>query len=73
MSATQFTPKPGALVDAIGDTHVALNSEHLVCHSATSDAADTEYDDTLRWLKPTRREPSCAACAQVINACRKWV
>lgn len=70
-------PEVGAqqspLVDCLGDTHIRLDSEHLVCMSATFDAAATENEPGARWRMPTRKKPNCTACLQVVTVCTPWV
>lgn len=62
----------GPLVDVAGMTHIRLNAEDLVCHSATSDAASSENDPSLRWRKATRKRPNCPLCLRVVQACAPW-
>lgn len=52
-----------------GKVHLALNTEHLVCHSATSDAADSEGDESLRWHSTKRTTVTCPDCAEIIRLC----
>lgn len=49
--------------------HLALNSEHLLCNTATSDAADSEADESLRWHPTKRRAVTCPVCATIIRLC----
>lgn len=43
--------------------------EHTLCGVAF-DAADSEGDESLRWLGPSRRAVDCPMCCAVIRECR---
>lgn len=61
---------PGQLVKIDGFIHLVLDSEHVLCHTATSDAADSEGDEALRWLATTATAVTCPQCASIIRLCR---
>lgn len=52
-----------------GVVHLALDGEHLVCMSATYDAADSEKDEALRWFPTPSTTVTCDICAKVIRLC----
>lgn len=52
-----------------GVVHLALDSEHLLCMTATFDAADTEGDEKLRWHPTTSTTVTCELCAGIIALC----
>lgn len=62
--------KPGSFVEVDGRVHLTQDSEHLLCNTATFDAADTEDDESLRW-KPTKAKAvTCEPCIAIIQLCR---
>jgi hypothetical protein len=56
-----------------GATHLCLDSEHVLCHTATSDAADSEGDESLRWHETTKQYVTCHECSDIILLCRHVV
>jgi len=53
-----------------GQIHVVLDSEHVLCHTATFDAADSEEDESLRWWPTTKTVVTCEACARIVMLCK---
>jgi hypothetical protein len=45
-------------------------SQHTICGVAC-DTADSEGDESLRWVKTARSKFSCEQCAAVIDACAR--
>ena len=64
---------PGSLVACGGSVHIVLDGEHLVCKSATNDAAESENDADMLWTATASRQPTCPACLHVLGACRAWI
>ena len=52
-----------------GVIHLSDGGEHLVCATATFDAADSEGDETLRWHDTDKTTVTCEGCAAVIRLC----
>lgn len=50
--------------------HLVLNSEHVICHTATSDAANTERDESLRWMSTASTVVTCPECTEIARICR---
>lgn len=51
-------------------THLVLDGEHVLCHTATSDAADTEKDESVRWHATEVKVVTCPRCVDIIRLCR---
>jgi hypothetical protein len=62
---------PGGLVEVSGLIHVVLDADNTLCYTATSDAADSENDESLRWRPVNVRKPkiNCKSCLDVIHIC----
>ncbi len=68
-----MTPMPGSIprfVHIGTFVHLVLDGEHVLCHTATSDAADTEGDESMRWVKTDSKVVTCPLCAAIIHLCR---
>lgn len=53
-----------------GAIHLAIDGEHLLCNTATFDAADSEGDEDLRWHETTEKIVSCTDCIALILLCK---
>ena len=65
--ANQGSFSAGTLVFVAGKVHLVLDSENLICHSATSDAASSENDPSLRWKATKRKKVSCEDCLTIVQ------
>lgn len=60
----------GGLVRCLGDVHVVLDSENLLCGKATFDAGESENDPDAVWRSAAGlRTPTCAECVTIIKLC----
>ena len=61
--------RTGDLVRMGGTIHLALNCEHLICHSTTNEAASDFADASLRWNRTDKTRVTCRGCLSVIEIC----
>lgn len=57
-------------VEIGGRVHLALDSEHVLCHDATFDAHLSEGDSSMEWHVTKSRIVTCSECITIVQLCR---